>query len=156
MNEPEIERREREIAHRRSRLVDSLATARVTLREASRGRLLGAWTVPLLAAGLGLVAAMGIRRYLDTVPRMLEDDPLAGAGNITAPCLLVRGEWDAIIPETAVRRLASTLTAGLITTIPGAAHAVQFNSPERFVNILTGFLTGSSEPEPRSRSLPDR
>ena len=64
MIEPEVERSEREIAHRRSQLVESLEAARVTLREASSGRLLGAWTVPLLAAGLGLVAAMGIRRYL--------------------------------------------------------------------------------------------
>jgi hypothetical protein len=60
----ESERHRRQIADRRAELAQSLASARGALRENTGGRLLGSWTGPLLAAGLGLVAAVSIRRFL--------------------------------------------------------------------------------------------
>jgi hypothetical protein len=64
MNEHEAEHHRRQIANHRAELVDALAAARGAVREGTGGRLVGRFTIPLLAAGLGLVAALGIRRFL--------------------------------------------------------------------------------------------
>lgn len=60
----EVERYRQQIVDRRTELVQSLASARGVLRENTGGRLLGSWTVPLVAAGLGLVTAVSLRRFL--------------------------------------------------------------------------------------------
>ena len=54
---------DREIAHSRSELAASLAEARGVVREIAGLRNVAGFTKPLLAAGLGLVAAMAIRRF---------------------------------------------------------------------------------------------
>ena len=46
----------------RERLAAAVRGARSALREDSGGLFGNAWTVPLIAAGLGLVAALGLRR----------------------------------------------------------------------------------------------
>jgi pimeloyl-ACP methyl ester carboxylesterase len=82
---------------------------------------------------------MGTRRYLATVRKMIEDDPLAQAGSVRAPCLILRGERDVIIPDAEARKLAAWLPGGAFLEIPGTAHAVQFNAPEAFVQAALPF-----------------
>jgi pimeloyl-ACP methyl ester carboxylesterase len=94
---------------------------------------------------------MGVRRYLATVRKMLEDDPVADAGLVRAPCLIVRGERDAIVPEAVARKLAAVLPHGAYAEIPAAAHAVQFNEPELFCGTALAFLAEDAvraAPEP--------
>jgi hypothetical protein len=55
---------DREIAARRAGLTASLAEARGALRHDTGWRSVAGWTGPLLAAGLGLVSALAIRRFL--------------------------------------------------------------------------------------------
>jgi 2-hydroxy-6-oxonona-2,4-dienedioate hydrolase len=92
---------------------------------------------------LRMYAQMGARRYLQTVQNMLADDPLADPAAVNAPCLVIRGERDAIVSEATARRLAAALPAGSFTQVAGAAHAVPFNSPEAFIRITLTFLAGA-------------
>jgi 2-hydroxy-6-oxonona-2,4-dienedioate hydrolase len=89
---------------------------------------------------------MGMRRYLVTVQKMLEDDPVDGAGLVRAPCLIVRGGRDAIVPAAAAQKLASALPHGAYTEVPAAAHAVQFNEPELFCRKAGAFLAETGIP----------
>lgn len=82
---------------------------------------------------------MGVPRYVATVRRMIEDDPLIRANEVAAPCLILRGTRDAIVPERAAVALASALPCGVYQTIEGAAHAIQFNAPEAFVQRALAF-----------------
>jgi pimeloyl-ACP methyl ester carboxylesterase len=82
---------------------------------------------------------MGIPRYLATVRRMAEDDPAERARAVRAPCLIVRGGHDGIVPEQAARRLAHLLPRGSFLPVEGTAHALQFNAPDRFTQIALAF-----------------
>jgi hypothetical protein len=55
---------DRNIAASRSDLVSALDEAKGALREITGRRSLAGWTAPLVAAGLGLVAAIAIRRFV--------------------------------------------------------------------------------------------
>jgi pimeloyl-ACP methyl ester carboxylesterase len=88
---------------------------------------------------LRMYCQMGTRRYLATVRKMMEDDPLAQAGSVRAPCLILRGGRDVIIPDAEARQLAARLPNGTFLEIPKTAHAVQFNAPDRFVGAALPF-----------------
>jgi pimeloyl-ACP methyl ester carboxylesterase len=83
---------------------------------------------------------MGLIRYLATAKEMLEDDPVEGAEVIAAPCLVIRGERDAIVPESVARRVAAALPRGELAQVEGVAHAVQFSAPHQFTRIALQFL----------------
>jgi pimeloyl-ACP methyl ester carboxylesterase len=93
---------------------------------------------------------MGVRRYLATVQKMLADDPLATAAELRTPCLIVRGERDAIVSDAVVRDLAAVLPHGILSAVPGAPHAVQFASPGEFTRRMLSFL---EDAEGASRSV---
>lgn len=113
------------------------------------GYLLGlacdAWREPMRynARLLRMYAQMGPRRYLQTASKMLADDPLVDPAAVKAPCLVIRGERDAIVSEAIARRLAAALPAGSFVQVNGAAHAVPFNSPAAFVRIALAFVAGT-------------
>ena len=56
-------------------------------------------------------AQMGLIRYAQTTFAMIADEPLEQTSGIQAPCLVLRGERDGIIPDTLARRLAASLAA---------------------------------------------
>jgi pimeloyl-ACP methyl ester carboxylesterase len=96
---------------------------------------------------------MGFRRYLATVRKMLEDDPLTDAASVRAPCLVVCGEWDAITPPPVARALAEALPLGSFQLIPGSAHVVPSHQPEAFTRTLLRFLEKAGSP---GRAQPTR
>jgi 2-hydroxy-6-oxonona-2,4-dienedioate hydrolase len=117
----------------------------------ARGGSLGRYLIRLLRDGcreslrynltlLGMYGQMGFRRYLATLRKMMQDDPLAHAAEVMAPCLVVRGRADAIVPEPIAQQLAAALPAGSLAYVDGAAHAVQFTHPERFTAAAMAFL----------------
>jgi pimeloyl-ACP methyl ester carboxylesterase len=93
---------------------------------------------------LRMYLQQGVRRYLATARKMLEDDPLTDAGAVRAPCLVVRGSGDGIVPREAARRLAAALPRGVFTEVESCAHAVQYHRPEGFTRLLLEFLTNSA------------
>jgi pimeloyl-ACP methyl ester carboxylesterase len=96
---------------------------------------------------------MGLPRYLATVRKMMQDDPLAAAGQVAATTLIVRGERDGIVSDAFAGELAAALPGGAFLRVPGAAHAAQFTRPDRFTALALAFLAGAqrgpSEAEPR-------
>jgi 2-hydroxy-6-oxonona-2,4-dienedioate hydrolase len=113
------------------------------------GLVLDGGREPLLyrALLLRMYAQMGPWRYLQTVRKMLADDPVAQGAAVKASCLVVRGERDPIVPDPDARRLAAALPEGRFTTVYGAAHAVQFNTPAIFIPTTMAFLAGTETVE---------
>lgn len=89
---------------------------------------------------LRMTLEMGLRRYAATVRKMMEDDSFARLPAVKAPCLIVRGVRDAIVSDRIARTIAAALPDGTFIRIPGSAHAVQFNRPDRFVRVALAFL----------------
>jgi pimeloyl-ACP methyl ester carboxylesterase len=94
-----------------------------------------------------LYLQMGLRRYVATVRKMLEDDPLADVGSLRAPSLVVSGEWDGIIPGAIARALAEALPNGQFATLPRAAHVAPSHRPEAFTRAMLQFLITARDPE---------
>lgn len=90
---------------------------------------------------------MGLRRYLATAKKMLADDPFAQITAVQAPCLILRGAMDGVVPERAARQLAESLPRGAFSEVTGKAHALQFNHPTAFVQNALGFLAGTEAAE---------
>ena len=86
-----------------------------------------------------MYAQQGVRRYLATTRKMLEDEPLKHAEEVHAPCLVLRGARDGIIPDAVARRLAAALPHGEFRRLKGAPHALQFGRPAEFVAIALEF-----------------
>lgn len=109
-----------------------------------RGLLADALREPMTYNGtlFRMYLQQGFPRYFATARKMLVDDPLACAAEVRAPCLIVRGDGDAIVPEAVARRLAAELPRGSFTQVESSAHAVQFHRPEAFTRLLLEFLAG--------------
>jgi len=82
---------------------------------------------------------MGLIRYLETTKKMLEDEPIVHGAEVKAPCLILRGAIDGIIPDSVARRLAASLPGGEFRRLAGASHALQFSRPREFVEIALTF-----------------
>lgn len=93
---------------------------------------------------LRMWSQMGLRRYFVTVPYMLRDTPISLASRVRCPVLVVRGTRDYIVPARAAGRLAAALPAGRYVEVPKVAHAVQFDRPEEFTELLLPFV-GAAE-----------
>ena len=90
-------------------------------------------------------AQMGLVRYVGTTLAMLADEPLEQTSKILAPCLVMRGERDGIIPDAVARRLAAALPNGQFRRLAGTAHAMQFTRPREFTEIALSFWAGNPE-----------
>jgi 2-hydroxy-6-oxonona-2,4-dienedioate hydrolase len=88
---------------------------------------------------------MGPRRYLSTVKKMLDDDPLANVSKVTAPTLVIRGGHDVIVSDGIARRLAAALPDAVYTPLDSAAHAIEWNFPQAFTDAMLTFLTRAEE-----------
>lgn len=85
---------------------------------------------------------MGLVRYVGTTRVMLDDEPLEHISEIQAPCLVLRGENDGIIPDPVARRLAAALPNGQFRRLAGSAHAMQFTRPREFMEVALSFWAG--------------
>lgn len=90
---------------------------------------------------LKMYTQMGPYRYAITVKKMLEDDPFATLDQVKAPCLVIRGGNDAIVSDEVARRLAASLPDAVYLPLDHAAHAIEYNNPEQFVDAMLTFLT---------------
>ncbi|MBV9850058.1 MAG: alpha/beta hydrolase [Armatimonadetes bacterium] len=89
---------------------------------------------------LKMYAQMGLPRYVATLRHMMADDPLAQIDRVQAPCLVLRGGKDGIVPERAARELAAALPRGEYRELDSTAHAAGFNTPELFADATLKFL----------------
>ncbi|MGT2426185.1 alpha/beta fold hydrolase [Amnibacterium kyonggiense] len=95
------------------------------------------------AAVLADYIRCGPRRYLATLPSMLDYDTESAAAAVTVPTLLVRGSGDPICRRPWARRLAARLGVGGLVEIPGAVHNAQHTHPRATASAI---LTAALEP----------
>jgi len=89
---------------------------------------------------LKMYTEMGPIRYLQTVRKMLEDDPIAAASMVRSRVLVIRGGHDSIVSDAVARRLAASLPDAVYVPLDSAAHAIEYNSPDAFVDAMIAFL----------------
>lgn len=93
----------------------------------------------LLIEGLDLLVA-GLLRSLHTfryaAGYKLEEE-LPGLGT---PTLVLHGGRDEIVPEHWAREVAGLLPDGRLVVVPGAAHAMNYNSPSELARHVAAFV----------------
>lgn len=82
----------------------------------------------------------GFGRVLQTLRHALAD-PVEGKLSLLAcPVLVIRGECDPIVPQRWVERAVRLIPDGSLVVVPDAAHAVNFNSPEKLAAEVLHFV----------------
>ncbi len=82
----------------------------------------------------------GPLRFARTLRYMLRDRIEEKLPLIGVPVVVVRGQRDRIVPDRWVRELVDLAPRGRAETIPRAAHAVNFNSPEAVAGLVTRLI----------------
>lgn len=67
-------------------------------------------------------------------------DTWALLGRISAPTLIVRGEWSPILPPELAERIRAAIPRATLVGIPGTYHHLVLDAPRAFVEVLGGFL----------------
>lgn len=82
----------------------------------------------------------GLIRGLRTFQFALQDRFEDKLHQIETPTLVVRGSRDPIVSEDWVRKVSKLLPQGKFINIKGAAHAVNYNSADKFARVVEEFL----------------
>ena len=139
-----------DLAARRPHLVERAVLVGPTMD--ARARSLPRQTARLLATGLFeppglnvLVAyeylfVAGPRRTLATAQAALADPIEEKLPLVAAPTLVVRGSHDAIVPQRWAEEVTRLLPDARLVVVPGAAHAVNYNSPRELVRLVQAFV----------------
>jgi 2-hydroxy-6-oxonona-2,4-dienedioate hydrolase len=85
------------------------------------------------------------RTAQDALADRIEDK----VARLELPILVVVGERDGFVSERWGRELAARATDGRLEIVPGAAHAVNFNSPDRLAALVREFALS-----PETRAAP--
>ena len=64
---------------------------------------------------------------------------------ITAPTLIIRGEWSPILPRETAERMRAAIPRASIVEISGAHHHVTLDQPYAFASALSAFLDTIAE-----------
>ena len=118
------------------------AHARTLPRQTARLLATGAFEPP----GLNMLVAFeylfvaGPRRTLATALAALADPIEEKLSLVRAPTLVVRGTRDRIVPQRWAAEVARLLPHGRLAVVPGAAHAVNYNSPDELVRLVGAFV----------------
>lgn len=84
----------------------------------------------------------GLVRGARTLRASLRDGFEEKLPRVAAPALVVRGSRDPIVSRHWAEEVARLLPRARLLTIEGAAHAVNYNSPERFARAISEFARG--------------
>jgi pimeloyl-ACP methyl ester carboxylesterase len=72
--------------------------------------------------------------------RSINFDVESRLGEIKIPTLIVAGDQDVAMPANNSRRTAQGIEGSQLEILEGNGHALILESPERFVDLLTGFI----------------
>jgi pimeloyl-ACP methyl ester carboxylesterase len=79
-------------------------------------------------------------RSWDTLQFALRDPVEQKAAEVRVPALIVRGEYDYIVPDTWTRQLASLMPDARVLTLPGVAHGLHYSDTKLFVDAISPFM----------------
>jgi 2-hydroxy-6-oxonona-2,4-dienedioate hydrolase len=94
---------------------------------------------------LRMFRQMGLQRYLATLTQMWADDGFLRALGIAAPCQVLRGQYDPVVPESVARRLAKQLPNGCYAHVAQAWHVAHFARPAETARLVLSFLATGPE-----------
>lgn len=97
-------------------------------------------------AVLSEYAKSGPRRYLATLPSMLEHPTEAVARTVRVPALVLRGSRDPICRLPWARRLAAALPQGRLVQVPRARHVVMHTHPRAVASAVLAHLPPPAVP----------
>lgn len=80
----------------------------------------------------------GLGRAAQTFGYALQDRIEDKLPHVSQPTLVVRGERDPIVSQAWVEEVNRLLPESGLVVIPGAAHGVNYNSPEQLARIVFG------------------
>ena len=75
---------------------------------------------------------------------MATDDRLESLRGIDVPTLVLVGEEDVPFVGPS-ERMAAAIPGAVLEVIPEAAHSPQFENPERWWDVVSGFLAGQRD-----------
>lgn len=84
----------------------------------------------------------GLIRGFRTFKFALEDRPEDKLSRIDIPTLVIRGAKDPIVSRDWVKQVTRLLPHSKMVTIVDAAHAVNYNSPKAFTDVIGEFVQG--------------
>jgi 2-hydroxy-6-oxonona-2,4-dienedioate hydrolase len=82
----------------------------------------------------------GFRREALTLQFGLEDRIEEKLPQIRVPALVLRGEFDTVVPQSWAEEVAAALPDGKLVTIEGGTHGVNYNAPQKFAEAIRRFL----------------
>ena len=94
----------------------------------------------LREAAAGRIAANPRDVYSVLLKALYRVDLRAGLREMRLPCLVVSGEADTTVAESAKRELSEKIPSARWMSIPGSGHATPLDMPETFNRILLDFL----------------
>jgi 2-hydroxy-6-oxonona-2,4-dienedioate hydrolase len=83
---------------------------------------------------------MGISRFIANIRRMLEDRIETKLPAVKAPTLVLRGEYDTLVPTSWAVSAAQLMPHGRTIEIPGAAHTLNYHAPSEVTMIVETFI----------------
>lgn len=83
---------------------------------------------------------MGPRLLIQELRHMFADQMLEKAARVQAPCLVVRGERDPVVPRAWAQRVAASLRAGGVREVRRHGHALNYSAAEELMAIIRPFL----------------
>ncbi|MBI5446101.1 MAG: alpha/beta hydrolase [Deltaproteobacteria bacterium] len=82
----------------------------------------------------------GLRRAWATLRLALRDRIEDRLPLVLAPCLVVRGDRDPLVPQRWAERVARLLPRGELVVVPGASHTMNYVAPDALVAAMRPFL----------------
>ncbi|EHM03489.1 putative 3-oxoadipate enol-lactonase [Acetobacteraceae bacterium AT-5844] len=103
------------------------------------------WTVnPSLPSSLGL-RRMLLRTdrvgYNGAAAALRDAEAVDVVGRIQAPCTILIGERDVVVPQAATDALRSAIPGAALATIPGGGHIPNYEFAEGLVEAMSGHFT---------------
>lgn len=138
-----------------------------TMRQKGIGPVLdtlrGRWFTPEFAVSHPEVIAARLRQVLDTDPKVFltvfdlyaETEMAPWLGEVTAPALVLTGEFDAGCPPRLNRVMAETLPRAELVILSGLRHAILLEAAHRVAPPVLDFLRRNSPDHARESGLID-
>jgi len=82
----------------------------------------------------------GVRRVIATFRHALRDRIEDKLPHLDVPTLVVRGARDPIVPQRWAEEAARLLPQGRLVVVPGAAHTMNFTSPDALARVVRPFV----------------
>jgi 2-hydroxy-6-oxonona-2,4-dienedioate hydrolase len=138
-----------EFALRHSAMIDRAVFAAPTFDRRARsafrqfGRLLldaRNEPLPLILLAVKSLFKFGLKREARTLQFALADRIEDKFPQIRVSSLVLRGEFDTVVPHIWAKELADLLPDGRFSTIEGGTHGVNYHSPQKFAETIRQFL----------------